>query len=45
MSPWRASLDPKGTNMHTVDERMPIEGMVEMVRFYHEFIRVVDEMR
>jgi len=31
--------------MHTVDERMPIEGLLEMVRFYHEFIRVVDEKR
>ena len=31
--------------MHTVDERMPIKGLVEMVHFYHEFIRIVDEMR
>jgi Gly-Xaa carboxypeptidase len=45
MSPWRASLDPRGTNMHTVDERMPVEGLLEMVKFYHEFIRVVDEKR
>lgn len=43
MSPWRASLDPRGTNMHTVDERMPVAGLLEMVKFYHEFIRVVDE--
>ncbi|MAD84975.1 MAG: hypothetical protein CL912_18610 [Deltaproteobacteria bacterium] len=44
-SPWRASLDPRGTMMHTVDERMPVEGLLEMVRFYREFIRVVDEKR
>ncbi|PVH78384.1 Gly-Xaa carboxypeptidase [Cadophora sp. DSE1049] len=44
-SPWRASLDPRGSMMHTVDERMPVEGLLEMVRFYHEFIRVVDEKR
>lgn len=31
--------------MHTVDERMPVEGLLEMVRFYHEIIRVVDEQR
>ena len=31
--------------MHTVDERMPIEGLLEMIKFYHEFIRVVDEKR
>lgn len=29
--------------MHTVDERMPVAGLLEMVKFYHEFIRVVDE--
>lgn len=29
--------------MHTVDERMPVKGLVEMVKFYHEFIRVLDE--
>ncbi|RDW71624.1 hypothetical protein BP6252_08187 [Coleophoma cylindrospora] len=45
MSPWRASLDSRGTNMHTVDERMPILGLLEMIHFYHEFLRVVDEMR
>jgi Gly-Xaa carboxypeptidase len=45
MSPWRASHDPRGTRMHTVDERMPIKGLMEMVHFYHEFIRVVDEVR
>ncbi|EXJ89211.1 hypothetical protein A1O3_02277 [Capronia epimyces CBS 606.96] len=45
MSPWRASHDPRGTRMHTVDERMPVKGLMEMVRFYHEFIRTVDEMR
>ncbi|OAG35252.1 hypothetical protein AYO21_10588 [Fonsecaea monophora] len=44
MSPWRASHDPRGTRMHTVDERMPIKGLMEMVHFYHEFIRVVDEV-
>ncbi|KAK0120222.1 hypothetical protein ONS95_011628 [Cadophora gregata] len=44
-SPWRASSDPRGTMMHTVDERMPVEGLLDMVRFYHEFIRVVDEKR
>ncbi|KAH7410653.1 Gly-Xaa carboxypeptidase [Cadophora sp. MPI-SDFR-AT-0126] len=44
-SPWRAALDPRGTMMHTVDERMPVEGLLEMVKFYHEFIRVVDEKR
>lgn len=31
--------------MHTVDERMPIKGLMEMVHFYHEFIRIVDERR
>ena len=31
--------------MHTVDERMPIRGLMEMVHFYHEFIRIVDEVR
>ncbi|KAF4621523.1 hypothetical protein G7Y89_g14552 [Cudoniella acicularis] len=45
MSPWRASLDTRGTMMHTVDERMPVQGLLEMVKFYHEFIRVVDEKR
>ena len=45
MSPWRASHDPRGTRMHTVDERMPVQGLMEMIRFYHEFIRIVDEMR
>lgn len=45
MAPWRAKLDPRGTRIHTVDERMPVEGMLEMIRFYHEFIRVVDEKR
>ncbi|EXJ63874.1 hypothetical protein A1O7_00209 [Cladophialophora yegresii CBS 114405] len=45
MSPWRACHDPRGTRMHTVDERMPIKGLMEMVHFYHEFIRVVDEVR
>ncbi|KIY00384.1 uncharacterized protein Z520_04069 [Fonsecaea multimorphosa CBS 102226] len=44
MSPWRASHDPRGTRMHTVDERMPIKGLMEMVHFYHEFIRIVDEV-
>ncbi|KAG4439432.1 hypothetical protein IFR05_005079 [Cadophora sp. M221] len=44
-APWRARLDPRGTMMHTVDERMPVEGLLEMVRFFHEFIRVVDERR
>ncbi|KIW15751.1 hypothetical protein PV08_05801 [Exophiala spinifera] len=45
MSPWRASHDPRGTRMHTVDERMPVAGLLEMVKFYHEFIRVMDEVR
>ncbi|KAH8807272.1 Gly-Xaa carboxypeptidase [Xylogone sp. PMI_703] len=45
MSPWRASHDPRGTRMHTVDERMPIAGLIEMVRFYHAFILKVDEYR
>jgi Gly-Xaa carboxypeptidase len=31
--------------MHTVDERMPVKGLLEMVRFYHAFILVVDEKR
>ena len=31
--------------MHTVDERLPVEGLVQMITFYHEFIRVVDEKR
>jgi hypothetical protein len=31
--------------MHTVDERFPVEGLLEMVKFYHEFVRVVDEQR
>ncbi|KIX05815.1 uncharacterized protein Z518_03787 [Rhinocladiella mackenziei CBS 650.93] len=44
MSPWRAHHDPRGTRMHTIDERMPVEGLMEMVKFYHEFIRVVDEL-
>ncbi len=44
-SPWRGSLDPRGTMMHTVDERMPVEGLLEMVRFYHHFIVVLDEKR
>ncbi|RFU28793.1 hypothetical protein B7463_g7549, partial [Scytalidium lignicola] len=45
MSPWRANHDPRGTRMHTVDERMPIAGLMEMVRFYHTFILNVDEYR
>lgn len=45
MSPWRASHDPRGTRMHTVDERMPVVGLVEMVRFYHAFVLNVDEYR
>ena len=45
MSPWRASLDPRGTNMHTVNERMPVEGLLEMIRFYHDFILDVDRKR
>ncbi|KIV81012.1 hypothetical protein PV11_08466 [Exophiala sideris] len=44
-SPWRASHDPRGTRMHTVDERMPIKGLVETVKFYHELIRVLDEVQ
>lgn len=43
MSPWRASHDPRGSRMHTVDERMPAKGLIEMVKFYHEFIRILDE--
>ena len=27
--------------MHTVDERMPVKGLMEMVRFYCEYIRYV----
>ncbi|KAK5248121.1 Gly-Xaa carboxypeptidase, partial [Exophiala xenobiotica] len=45
MSPWRAKDDPRGTRMHTVDERMPVKGLLEMVKFYHEFIRVLDEVQ
>ena len=45
MSPWRASHDPRGSRMHTVDERMPVKGLLEMVRFYYELICVVDEKR
>jgi len=45
ISPWRQSLDPRGTRMHTVDERMPVEGLMEMVRFYDVFIRRVDAQR
>ncbi|KAL3422828.1 peptidase family M20/M25/M40 [Phlyctema vagabunda] len=45
MAPWRAERDPRGTNMHTVDERMPVAGLLEMITFFHEFIRVVDESR
>jgi Gly-Xaa carboxypeptidase len=45
MSPWRASHDPRGSRMHTIDERMPIKGLMEMVHFYHEFIRILDEVR
>lgn len=45
MSPWRASHDPRGTRMHTVDERMPVKGLMEMVGFYHAFICTVDSRR
>lgn len=45
MSPWRASHDPRGTRMHTVDERMPIDGLMEGVRFYLAFILNIDEYR
>jgi Gly-Xaa carboxypeptidase len=45
MSPWRQSHDSRGTRMHTVDERMPIAGLIEMVKFYHSFILNVDEYR
>jgi Gly-Xaa carboxypeptidase len=45
MGPWRASHDPRGTRMHTVDERMPIEGLMEGIRFYHALILNVDEYR
>lgn len=41
-SPWWANLDPRGLMMHTVDERMPVEGLLEMVKFYLGFIKVVD---
>ena len=45
MSPWRQSHDPRGTRMHTVDERMPIAGLVEMAQFYNAFVLNVDEFR
>jgi Gly-Xaa carboxypeptidase len=45
MSPWRQAHDARGTRMHTVDERMPIAGLIEMVKFYHAFILNVDEYR
>ena len=45
MSPWRAAHDPRGTRMHTVDERMPVKGLMEMVRFYHAFVCKVDNSR
>lgn len=42
---YSAKWDPRGLMIHTVDERMPVDGMLELVKFYHEFIRVVDEKR
>lgn len=45
MSPWTQAHDPRGTRMHTVDERMPVEGLMEMVKFYHQFILDVDSHR
>ncbi|KAF8849205.1 Gly-Xaa carboxypeptidase [Acephala macrosclerotiorum] len=44
-NPYSAKWDPRGLRIHTVDERMPVDGMLELVKFYHEFIRVVDEER
>ncbi|KAE8445136.1 hypothetical protein EG329_013738 [Mollisiaceae sp. DMI_Dod_QoI] len=45
INPYSSKWDPRGLMIHTVDERMPVDGMLEMVRFYHELIRVVDEKR
>lgn len=45
INPYSTKWDPRKLNIHTVDERMPVEGMVELVKFYHELIRVCDEQR
>ncbi|KUJ12530.1 Gly-Xaa carboxypeptidase [Mollisia scopiformis] len=45
INPYSEKWDPRELMIHTVDERMPIEGMLESIKFYHEFIRVVDERR
>lgn len=45
ISPYNAKHDPREPKYHTVDERMPIEGLLEMSRFYLEIIRICDEMR
>lgn len=45
MTPFRASHDPRGTRMHTVDERMPVAGLKELVDFYLAFIAGFDSYR
>jgi Gly-Xaa carboxypeptidase len=45
INPYSSKWDDRELMIHTVDERMPVEGMVELVKFYHVFIRVVDEQR
>ena len=45
INPYSGKWDAKGWRIHTVDERMPVDGMLEMVRFYCRFVRVVDEQR
>lgn len=45
MTPYRAGHDPRGTRMHTVDERMPIRGLHEMVDFYMILIKETDKFR
>ena len=45
MTPYRASHDPRGSTIHTVDERMSIEALREMCEFYWAFIREVEDWR
>ncbi|KUJ21357.1 carboxypeptidase S [Mollisia scopiformis] len=41
--PMRAWHDEGWGGVHDVNERVAIEGHLEMILFYHEFIRVFDE--
>jgi Gly-Xaa carboxypeptidase len=45
INPYSSKWDDRELMIHTVDGRMPVEGILELVRSYHEFIRVVDERR